>query len=64
MSRWKSCGVIVDWYSTDHDPRHVHIFEDGRRVLKFDIDSWTEMEGRLSPKARKALAALRDEGGL
>jgi hypothetical protein len=49
-------------YSTDHDPRHVHVFEDGKRVLKFDIDSWTVMEGNMTPKAKRALEALRQEG--
>ena len=30
MGRWKRAGVIVVLYSTDHDPRHVHVFEDGK----------------------------------
>ena len=46
----------------DHDPRHVHVFEDGKRVLKFNIETWTVMEGRMTPRARKALEALRKEG--
>ena len=36
MGRWKRHGVIVVLYSTDHDPKHVHVFEDGKRLLKFD----------------------------
>ena len=62
MSRWKRAGVIVVLYSTDHDPRHVHVFEDGKRVLKFDLESWMVMEGKLTSKARKALDGLRQEG--
>ena len=62
MSRWKRFGVIVVRYSTDHDPPHVHVFEDGRRILKFDIESWTIMEGKMTAKARKAIEALREEG--
>lgn len=61
MGRWKRCGVIVVLYATDHEPKHVHVFEDGKRLLKFDIDSWTVMEGRMTPKARKALETLRKE---
>jgi hypothetical protein len=64
MGRWKRHGVIVVMYSTDHDPRHVHVFEDGKRVLKFDIESWTVMEGNMTPKAKRALEALRQEGFL
>jgi hypothetical protein len=62
VGRWKRRGVIVVLYSTDHDPRHVHVFEDGRRLLKFDIESWTVMEGTLTSKARKVLDGLRQEG--
>ena len=49
-------------YANDHDPRHVHVFEDGKRLLKFDIESWTVMDGTCTPKARKVLEALRQEG--
>ena len=54
--------MIVVLYSTDHDPKHVHVFEDRKRLLKFDVESWTVMEGRMTPRARKALEALRKEG--
>ena len=64
LGRWKRGGVIVVLYSNDHDPRHVHVFEDGKRLLKFDIESWTVMEGTLTSKARKALEVLYQEGVL
>jgi hypothetical protein len=62
VGRWKRSGVIVVLYSTDHEPRHVHVFEDGKRLLKFDLESWSVMEGTLTPKARRALDDLRQEG--
>ncbi len=62
MGRWKRFGVIVVRYSTDHDPPHVHVFQNGARILKFDIESWRVMEGRITSKACKALASLRKEG--
>ena len=62
MGRWKRFGVIVVQYSNDHDPKHVHVFEDRKRVLKFDIENWEVMVGKLTTKARKALEALRREG--
>ena len=61
MGRWKRFGVIVVLYTTDHDPRHVHVFEDRKRVLKFNIEAWAVMEGKMTPKARRALEALRRE---
>ena len=62
MGRWKKFGVIVTQYLYDHDPRHVHVFEDGKRLLKFNIENWQVMEGKLTAKAKKALEALRKEG--
>jgi len=62
MGRWKRNGVVVVLYSTDHDPRHVHVFEDRKRLLKFNIENWTVMEGNLTAKAKKALETLRREG--
>jgi hypothetical protein len=60
MSRWKRFVVVR--YSMDHDPPHVHVFQDGKRILKFDIEAWAVMEGEMMPKARKAVEALRREG--
>ena len=61
MSRWKRHGVIVVEYSTDHPPRHVHVFEDGKRVVKFNVEEWKVMEGKLTSRSRRALDALRRE---
>jgi hypothetical protein len=38
------------------------VFEDGQRLLKFDIENWKVMEGKMTAKAKKALTALREEG--
>jgi hypothetical protein len=48
----------------DHDPRHVHIFEDGKRMLKFNLETWTVMGGKMTSKAKKALETLQKEGVL
>jgi hypothetical protein len=56
-------GMFIRWgYSTDHNPPHVHVFQDGARILKFNIEGWSVMEGKMTPKARKALESLRREG--
>ncbi len=64
MGRWKRFGLVVVRYLTDHDPPHVHVFKDGKRILKFDIESWQVMEGKMTSNARKALEELRREGVL
>jgi hypothetical protein len=64
MVRWKRLGVVVVKYLTDYDPQHVHVFQDGVRILKFDIENWTVMQGAMTPKAGSALESLRKEGML
>ena len=54
--------MIIVQYASDHVPRHVHVYEDGKRLLKFDLESWTVIEGRMTPRARRALDLLRGEG--
>jgi hypothetical protein len=44
MGRWKRHGVIVVLFSTDHDPKHVHVFEDRKRS-QVQYRNVTVMEG-------------------
>ena len=62
MGRWKRHGVIVILYSTDHDPKHVHIFEDRKRLLKFDIETWTVMEGKLTTRRKERWKLYGERG--
>ena len=63
LSSWHcSCYSPSAPLTGAHAPRHVHVFEDGKRCLKFNIESWTVMEGNLSTKVRKALESLKSEG--
>jgi hypothetical protein len=62
MGRWKRFGIVIVQYATDHDPPHVHIFKNGKRLLRFNIEAWETMEGKMTSSARKALEALRREG--
>lgn len=62
MPRWKRNGVLVVRYMFDHPPRHVHVFQDGKRLLKFDIEKWKVLEGKLKVAAKKALESLKNEG--
>lgn len=55
--------VLLTWKG-DHSPRHVHVYRDGKLVLKWNIDAWVPMKGRASAKLIKMLADLRKEGAL
>lgn len=55
--------VFVTWKG-DHLPRHVHVYREGRFVVKWNLDSWVPMKGRATARIVKHLAALRKEGSL
>ena len=41
------CGnhVFLTWKG-DHGPRHVHVYKDGRLVVKWNLDDGVPMKGR------------------
>ena len=55
--------VFITWKG-DHSPRHVHVYEDGELVVKWDLENEIEMKGRASGKLRRLIAELEAEGAL
>ncbi len=53
--------VLLTWIG-DHSPRHVHIYRDGKLVLKWNLDDWVPMKGQSTARLLKLLATLREEG--
>ena len=59
----RSNFVLLTWIG-DHSPRHVHIYRDGKLVLKWNLDAWVPMKGQATARLLKLLAELRSEGVL
>ena len=55
--------VFVSWKS-DHPPRHVHVYREGRLIVKWDLDNRRPMKGAASATLRALLRALEAEGRL
>jgi hypothetical protein len=55
--------VFLGWIG-DHSPRHVHVYRDGKLVVKWDLDNWQAMTGSASAHLRKILEELVREGRL
>jgi hypothetical protein len=53
--------VFIAWVG-DHSPRHVHVYRDGRLVVKWDLDNWQPMKGYASARVVKLLEELVNEG--
>jgi hypothetical protein len=57
-------GFIFVWWRADHAPRHVHVYRDGKLVVKWDLDSQRPMKGRAPRRVIELIAELVREGVL
>lgn len=64
MSKIKRGGFFFITWIGDHAPRHVHVYRDGKLVVKWDLDHDTAMEGKATRTILKHIAELRKEGKL
>lgn len=55
--------VFVTWIG-DHSPRHVHVYKDGKLVVKWDLENQVAMKGQATGKILKLIAELEEEGRL
>jgi hypothetical protein len=53
--------VFLTWIG-DHSPRHVHVYRDGKLILKWNLDASVPMKGRATAKLVGLIEILRREG--
>jgi hypothetical protein len=53
--------VFLSWKG-DHGPRHVHVYRDGRLVVKWDLDNATAMDGKATRRVLELIVELQTEG--
>jgi hypothetical protein len=53
--------VFITWKG-DHPPRHVHVYRDGRLVVKWDLDNKKAMKGAATSRILGLIAELESEG--
>ncbi|QQR80902.1 MAG: DUF4160 domain-containing protein [Deltaproteobacteria bacterium] len=64
MGRLKRGGYLIEWWIGDHDPKHVHVYEDGKDVAKIKVPDLLVLQGKMSKKLRKILEGLIKDGEL
>jgi hypothetical protein len=53
--------IFLGWIG-DHSPRHVHVYRDGKLVVKWDLDNWLPMQGKANKRIERLLRELVEEG--
>ena len=57
-------GYILFSWKSDHPPRHVHVHQEGRLIVKWDLENKKAMKGKASSKIRELVRQLEAEGQL
>ncbi len=61
MGKVKRGNFIFKSYPGDHG-HHVHVYRDGKQVVKWDLDKGRAIEGKAGKRVRKLIEELKKEG--
>ncbi len=64
MPKIRRSGFIFLAWTSDHGPRHVHVYRNCRLVLKWDLDNARVMRGTASRRVLAIIQELEMEGML
>ena len=62
MGKLRRGGYIFVSWKSDHPPRHVHVYRDGKLVVKWDLDNKLATKGKASRRVLELIAELEAEG--
>ena len=62
MGKIRRGGYIFVTWKGDHSPRYVHVYRDGKLVLKWDLDNRKLMKGKVVRKVLDLIEQLESEG--
>lgn len=62
MSKLKRGGYVFLGWKGDHSPRHVHVYQDGKLIVKWDLDNSQAMVGSASRRVRELIEELKRDG--
>ena len=62
MARIRRGGYIFLSWIGDHSLRHVHVYRDGKLVVKWDMENGVPMIGEASRRILRLIEELEAEG--
>ncbi len=62
MARIRRGGYIFITWTGDHAPRHVHVYRDGKLIVKWDLENGKAMKGSAPRRVLSLIADLESEG--
>jgi len=64
MGKLRRGGFVFVTWKGDHPPRHVHVYRDGRLLVKWNLEDHVPMKGHATDRVLRLIAALQEEGAL
>jgi len=64
MTRVRRGGYVFVTWKGDHPPAHVHVYRDGRLILRWDLKSQKPLIGQASRRVSELIRELCSEGRL
>jgi Domain of unknown function (DUF4160) len=61
MGKLRRGGYIFVTWKGDHPPRHVHVYRDGKLVVKWDLDHKKPMKGKVIRRVLELIEELACE---
>lgn len=61
MGKLRRGGYIFISWKSDHPPRHVHVYRDGKLIVKWDLDNQKPMKGSASARVLRLIRQLEAE---
>jgi len=55
--------ISLSWVG-DHSPRHVHVYRDGKLIVKWDLEHKCAMGGNANRRIQRLISELEEEGRL
>lgn len=62
MGKIRRGGYIFLTWSGDHMPRHVHVYRDGKLIVKWDLENRLPMAGKPTRRVVALIEELESEG--
>jgi len=62
MTKLRRGGFVFLSWVGDHGPKHVHVYRDGRLVVKWDLDNDKAMAGQATRRVLSLIRELQSEG--
>jgi len=64
MGKLRRGGYVFIWWKGDHPPRHVHVYQNEKFVVKWDLDNHKPMKGNAPRRLIELIEKLDAEGML